>query len=193
MTNWADTSRKPFPYKGEQLTLSEIAKREGVAPVAIHHRWLRSKRTEKAPKQPKPLKLYEYNGEHRTLADIAAAEGINKGAVWYRLSTTGTMKTKTELGQRWRLFDYHGEQLTIPQIAKREGVTRQAINERISRFGSVHKLQKQPQAHEEKAKEPARSRKPYTCRSCNQPGHSVQSCWYRRKATPVASDSAPAT
>ena len=200
LKEWLHTTKKLFPYKGEMLTLSEIAERERVKLRTIYARWQRARRTERLP-----ALLVEYNGEMRRLKSVAEAEGVTESSIASRIKRGGSTKTQRERGLRCPKFEYKGEMLIASEIAKREGVSRQAINQRIAVNGSPTRAPKEKgricsrckgvghyartcgRGREAKAlkvakppkpeKAPKSARKPITCGICSKPGHRDVTCW----------------
>lgn len=162
LKRWLSTTKKLFPYKGEQLTLAEIAKREQVSLFAIYGRWKRARRTERLP-----ALLVEYNGEMRRLKSVAEAEGVTESSIASRIKRGGSTKTQRQRGLRCPKFEYNGEMLIASEIARREGVSRQAIQQRIAANG------KPARALEEKGR---------ICSRCKGVGHYVRTCGQQREA-----------
>jgi hypothetical protein len=73
-----------FPYHGEQLTMKQIAAREGVQVDTIRRRWHRYGRAENIR-----VKRYEYAGQMCRATEIALAEGISRQSVHARVKARG--------------------------------------------------------------------------------------------------------
>ena len=121
-----------IPYNNKKLSITAIAKLEGIGPGALRKNYLKTEDIHEAVKVTKKnarVKL-EYNGEMLTLNAISKKEELSSDCLTRIYLATldiyeavqiakTTPNIRTERIQR---IEYNGERITLEQIAQKEGI-----------------------------------------------------------------------
>jgi hypothetical protein len=107
-----------YPYKGENLTVAELAKRVGLSGCSVRNRLAKGVSLDD-PKHGS--KTYPYFGEGKTIKAILKIEGVTREAIRQRIA-----KGSTELGvipRKRRRVLYKGAMRTTHEIVDLDGIT----------------------------------------------------------------------
>ncbi len=148
--------RGEFEYNGERMTLSAIAKKEGVTNQALSLAYEETKDIIKAVELAKSRKrgngqTYEYGGKQMTIRAIAIQEGISSNALRKALSEETDIIEAVEIAkkrqkanaERTVIVEYHGKAMSLTAIAREEGIKPASLKKAFEKLGDIEEAVRQ--------------------------------------------------
>jgi AraC-like DNA-binding protein len=138
--NQATTHRYVFRYRGDNVCLTELARRTGKSREVLKRRIIdHGMSVEDAinlkslPKGGKKPKLYWFRGERRSLKEIAALAGVCEVTAWQRRCGDRVLEAheidRADCGGKQLRLGFQSK--TVRQWAKEVGITPQALYGRL--------------------------------------------------------------
>ena len=138
--------KKLIEYSGEMLTLTAIAKKQGITPSTLKKYYDQTGDIDTAiaefrkSKKQRQESLIEYKGERLALYVIAEREGMSDTTLKKYYDQTGDIDTAiAEFRKNQGLIEYKGAKLALHVIAKREGVSDKALKKYYDQTCNIHK------------------------------------------------------
>lgn len=137
-----------IPYDGKLMTITSIARMEGLKPQTLLKYYEETKDIEKSVEKAKNnvLKLYgsiDYNGQKMTFTDIAAMENLTAKSLIKNYNSCGNIyeaikKTRESKDLKHGTIEYHGEYLTLGAIAIREGIQPTSLKNHYVKTANIY-------------------------------------------------------
>lgn len=152
--------REKIEYRGEMLTVTEIAKAEGVFGSSLRSTYLKIGDIYEAVRLTKSRKTgtrerIEYHGEMHTLNSIAKIEGIRWQSLKVNYEKYGDIEKAIAVTKESKLNKngsilYRGEMKTLNAIAISEGLSRESLKKYYDEFGNIEKAIAVAKRHQKK-------------------------------------------
>lgn len=134
----AQSTAQRYPYKGEMLTLRELADIGGVGENTIWWRMHKMHMTAEEAVHAKPdrKKRHLYRGEMLTMDEIAAKSGVARSTIRRRMTEYGLSADEAAVqhdASEWMSkYVYKGKHMTLARIAQVTGISRNTLVARLN-------------------------------------------------------------
>lgn len=134
-------SPKLYAYKGEMLSIKQIADRVGMSSRTLQNRVYSGLTVEEAANatrrrgQRQGKGKFELNGRLCTLDELAQITGVARSTIQWRLGRCETVEEAVRPKSGLCTYDYHGKEITMRQAVEIAGVTANEIRRRMSAHG----------------------------------------------------------
>lgn len=142
------TKTRHIEYKGEMLTISAIAKREGLTSNSLRRNYNKTRDIYEAVRitqesQVESQGTIEHNGRKKTISAIAMEEGVESKSLRNLYNKTQDISEAIRIAKerqaRIIYVEYNGKNMTINAIAKKEGIVPNSLRKEYLRTGNINK------------------------------------------------------